>query len=879
MIARVKGKLKKAGWMRYIAAFMLPAAVIAGVMIYLGITPFGDKTVLIWDARIQHKDYFGYIWDILHGNASLQYSSGKSLGGRMPGIIAFYSSSPLNLLLLFFKKTQIPAFMSIMIAVKVGLCGFTSYYYLEKRFGTAFFPAVLFSTSYALMEYNVLYCRNIMWLDGVIMLPIAALGVWKLVCEKKQALLWFSVALAIISNWYTGYMVCLFSVFLFAYEYCIYCDFEIFKQFKNTLSACFRYIAAMAGGVMTSMVLLLPALLSLVNGKATHNFSGFTGAVNLSFLHFFSGLDISAAGNSQDAPVIYCGALLVFCVVYYFFDSRNETAKRMLAGLFLLLMVASFCLRDVELAWTAYVRSTSYYFRFSFLFVFLCMMLAADAFAKMRVNGISQKAVIGSLLFVGFAGLYLAFREELPAANIVLVILYGMLISLFFSLEPHEGILHTRLKNKILKGSVGLIALVLLICELSYNTRLAFGEYSDSNKFYASYTGAMENVLDELGEGEDDFYRLEKTYSYLSAVGRSIASCESLLFGYNSIEHYSSAYDEEVDVFLSKMGYSDWVSETVFRTETYWNSPMTVMDSLLSVRYAIMDSESYGYEEYPTQAKLADDTYKVYANRYALPLGFGIKTGAEEEIDYTDNPYRNQELFIKTLTGTDTHIYSFLDGILAEDTGGGIEAWEFKASSDGPVYLYADGTDVHGNYYADNCELYVNGEYVQSICKRFLINSIYLGEYAAGEQITVEIKHLNDDKASHTLYVAQLDTDAFEECIASLRNGQESRLNVNGNVIEGTYSASEDSEMFLTIPYEEGWTAYVDGEKTEIKKTAGIFMGIELTAGEHEIYMKYSAPGYLPGCVFTAIGIAMLAVLVWKERKRCKGANDGEREL
>ena len=857
----MKEKLYRQKWLGYALAFLIPAFVIVAIMVYLKITPFGDNSVLIWDAKLQHKDYYGYLWDVLHGNSSIQYSAGKSLGGRMLGIIGFYISSPLNLLLLFFKKTQITEFMALLIVLKVGLCGLTGHVYLKKRFQISFLPAICFSTSFALMEYNILYCRNIMWLDGAIMLPLVALGVWKLISEKKHSFLWISVAIAIISNWYTGYMVCLFSAFLFVFEYLLYCDFHIFKEVKKTLKCLLRYIVTMLGGVMTSMILLLPALLSLVSGKATHNFAGLTGEINLDFLHFFSAFDISAAGNSQDAPVIYCGAMLIFFVVYYFCDSENSVKKRILSGLFLIFMVASFCLRDVELIWTAYIRSTSYYFRFSFLFVFLCMIFAAGAVANIQKKRNKKRTILWSLIIIGFGGLILEYFGELPSKNILLMLMYGILLYVFYQKS---------VKKKYLCSCAGVLAFLLLVAELSYNTKLAFQNYKESNETYVEYTAAMENVLDEIGTEEDNFYRLEKTYSYLTTTGRYIATCESLFFGYNSIEHYSSSYDDEVDAFLAKIGYSDWISGEAFLCETYWNSPMIVTDSILSVKYAIMDSESYGYEEYNTQAQLADDSYNVYVNQYSLPLGYNVSTDSEEEIGYTDNPYLNQELFISEIIGEEVDLYNEVLGSCTSDENSESETWTFKAESDGPVYLYVDGEDVHGNYYADNCELYVNGEFVQKICKRFLINSIYIGEYEAGSEIQIEIKHLNSDLDRHTLYMVQLDTDVFEECISVLKAGSESSLNIDGNVIEGIYSTSEDSMVMLTIPYEDAWKAYVDGEEVEIKEILGTFIGIELDAGEHEIYMEYTTPGYSIGCIFTAAGIVLFVILVVYERRRKK---------
>ena len=184
--------------LEYIPAFLLPCCILVLIMKICGVVPFGDKPVFIWDALYQYKDYFGYLWDVLHGNADIQYAASKSLGGGFMGILGYYCSSPLNYLLMFFNKNSIPAFMSLMVLLRISLSGLTCNIYLNKRFHTPLIFGLILSTSYALMEYNVYYCRNCMWLDGVIMLPLIALGIWNIMGDKGITLLWITVALSII---------------------------------------------------------------------------------------------------------------------------------------------------------------------------------------------------------------------------------------------------------------------------------------------------------------------------------------------------------------------------------------------------------------------------------------------------------------------------------------------------------------------------------------------------------------------------------------------------------------------------------------------------------------------------------------------------------
>ena len=75
-------------------AFLLPVIITLIVMAVCGVVPFGNKSTMIWDSLLQYKDYYGYLWDVFHGNVGIEYSTGKALGGRMIGIVAYYLSSP-----------------------------------------------------------------------------------------------------------------------------------------------------------------------------------------------------------------------------------------------------------------------------------------------------------------------------------------------------------------------------------------------------------------------------------------------------------------------------------------------------------------------------------------------------------------------------------------------------------------------------------------------------------------------------------------------------------------------------------------------------------------------------------------------------------------
>ena len=62
----------------------------------------------------------------------------------------------------------------------------------------------------------------------------------------------------------------------------------------------------------------------------------------------------------------------------------------------------------------------------------------------------------------------------------------------------------------------------------------------------------------------------------------------------------------------------------------------------------------------------------------------------------------------------------------------------------------------------------------------------------------------------------------------------------------------------MSLPYSEGWTAYVDGEKVDLLNANIAFSGLELEAGHHEIELKFCTPYLKSGVVLSVLGIAVL---------------------
>lgn len=83
----------------------------------------------------------------------------------------------------------------------------------------------------------------------------------------------------------------------------------------------------------------------------------------------------------------------------------------------------------------------------------------------------------------------------------------------------------------------------------------------------------------------------------------------------------------------------------------------------------------------------------------------------------------------------------------------------------------------------------------------------------------------------------------------------------NSSHIYGTVQAQSDGWLFLSVPNEEGWTAWVDGEEATILEADYAFCAIELSAGTHVVELRYQTPLLKEGIAISVIGMLLFAAL------------------
>ena len=110
------------------------------------------------------------------------------------------------------------------------------------------------------------------------------------------------------------------------------------------------------------------------------------------------------------------------------------------------------------------------------------------------------------------------------------------------------------------------------------------------------------------------------------------------------------------------------------------------------------------------------------------------------------------------------------------------------------------------------------------------------------------------------LYLVTVDKKQTMNKIQNLQKNAMEDIKYEVNHFSGKIVANKKKVVCMIIPYSKGWSAKVDGKETKIYKTNGMYMGILVEKGEHQIELHYVTPGIKIGAMISAAAWILLAV-------------------
>ena len=125
-------------------AFFIPVTALLILMITVGATPFGHRSMLYSDMWHQYFPFFKVFRKALISGDSLLFDWNIGMGMDYLGLISYYLASPLYLLSVLIPDSWVLPYFSLLVPLKLGLASLFFAIFLKKLFGREDFSIALF---------------------------------------------------------------------------------------------------------------------------------------------------------------------------------------------------------------------------------------------------------------------------------------------------------------------------------------------------------------------------------------------------------------------------------------------------------------------------------------------------------------------------------------------------------------------------------------------------------------------------------------------------------------------------------------------------------------------------------------------------------------
>lgn len=843
----------------YALSALIPLGLMTVVLYLLKIMPFGDDTLVFVDAESQYITFYSYLQSIFRGENDLLYTFSKSLGGDVISLAAYYLLSPFNILFALFGRAELPLAFTMVVLLKISCCGL-SFYHASSRMYDHGIVHLAFSTAYALMAYTTVYCWNLMWLDGVLILPLMCLGLTKLWQEGKWRLYAFSVAYGLITNFYIGYMLCAASVLFCLAEAVL--DTGTLRKKTVVLG---KYAAASCVGGFAAAVVWVPAIFSMLGSRA----GGDNPALDFDHNYTFFGLPARLVSGTlswmevaMGQPHIFCGTLVILLVGVFFLSRRISLRGKLAAAAVLLVFLASFRIRFLDVAWHGFSPNRGFNYRYSFLFSFVLIRIAQHTLA--RDEKIPRLTVIPAFLAVAALYLYVCRGDHVtawagPVSNLVALMLSLGLLLLW------DGARKTGLRIAVL-----LLCVAEMGCSLYLNwnfMRDGLGHLTQQE--HTELVEVNGGALEKIRQTDDGFYRVEQS--------RGGGANDPMRLGYNGLSHFSSADKKEVMRFMEKMGFKN-----CYDIWTYYGFGSTAeADALLGVKYIMSQLELNATKGYPLLAEV--NGIRIYENPNALPIAMLTdRRIGEVSMDGMDYFALHNDIWSgllgekrEILHKEEQVVRSFENlQLVSEENGFGYYVkidenapasvlWDVTVSREESLYVYFTSTldeqDVFISSAGNDNGIYFNAN-------RW--DMFTVGAYTPGETITVKMALTRNDLVLGDGYFYYEDRAALAEAADAVRSSPVQIQRETSSRLSGSFTAEEDSVLLFTIPYDSGWQVKLDGERVSAEPVLDCLLAVPVSAGAHSFELSFLPEGFLPGCILLATALLLTGGLIFLDRKK-----------
>lgn len=849
---------------------VLATACIAVIYVIFSVFPFGSITVMRMDLYHQYGPLFAELYDRIVEHKSLLYSWNTGGGSSFLGNYLNYLSSPLSFLIFLFDKEDISYAITFIVALKCILSATSFSYYLKKSFNKDNYFLSAFGILYAFSAYFLAYYWNVMWLDAMIMLPLIALGIEKIFKTGDIKLYTVSLVILFFANYYMGYMCCIFAVLYFFVcfintysndgklnENAVYEKKYSTKALMNNvfINRGVKFAFASIIAALICAITLVPVFMILKNSSATsgtfpQTFKSYFDLLDLITSHFALLETTIRSSGDNVLPNIYTGILTFILLPLFLVNNKIKLKEKATYVVLIIFFVFCFNNNCAEYIWHAFHFPNDLPYRYSYMYSFIIAVMGYKTILNFKGIKVKDIAYTG-LAIISFVIICQKFlTNKMTNSTIYATIIFVTLWCGFLFL----------LKNKnAQKKTVSFVLVTFILCETIISSIVGLPLNQDNKNYkenYKTYTDAI-NYIDNKDSG---FYRTELCYLN--------TRMDPAYYGYNGISVFSSMAYESYSQLQSSLGMqSNKVNSYTYNTQTPVYNMMFNIKYLIQTDVSLAPSSNLYKKIYTTSDKKSN----VYESKYNLPIAYCVNSKIDDWVTDEGNPFEIQSDFVKLATGYSNlfkpveYNSTDFDAVSGDDVTENGTYWLEKSDSssnygtetvslsptiDGNLYLYVKSSDLK--------TITVNSEKVSDITQSMEYAYILdLGYHNKGDEVLVSLdaSTMESESTSFDFYCYTADDTVVKNMYNSLAGNSLNVESYSDTTIKGTVNAKENCYLYSSIPYDDGWSVYVDGKKAETFEIGGTLLAIELTPGQHKIEYKYFPVGFLYGIIISAVTV------------------------
>ena len=839
-------------------------------LIYLAIakiTPFGENSILKSDLYKQYAEFLAYYKDVLTGKGSLFMSWNMGMGNNFYTTFAYYLVSPLNLLVVFFSKENINTFIIITTLLKLILIYNSMIAFLEYRFKNKSRSAILFALAYTFSTYTIQYLFHIMWLDAIYILPLMCIGIEKYLKNNKISTFIIISALNMLFNYYLGFITILFSG--------IYFIVRLVEQENITLkSKIIKFTVFVIGCIISfgiSMILFLPSFMQVKGTMKLQN-----RLVEIHKKEFLNYFNIIFNNHNQEleqqSGLIFSSTLTLILLPLYFTNKNISKKSKILSALLIIFMALPVISPILNKIWHGMTTPNCFYYRYAFCLIFYINMIAYQEYINR--DKISKKSLLietavfllillGEIILINH-GTWKNKNLQINSVIISSIVVISTIILLFLQKSD-------KIRNKISKHIIKSITIVIFVIDIgismhSYNTT------NPDNYFTLKSVHNYDNVINRILPSETDRHQ-ERIIFNPDDNSFNL----SMKYDYSSIDYFTSSRNRTTLRNMYSLGYN------VQRETALWitsDSGDWFNYSLAGVKYIITrenldnDNKIYGYEY---RGKYGE--FNIYETQNTLPFAYIVNSNQQqEEIDnpfyeQTKNPFEIQNNILKSIQSSDSN---YIENISNEKSN--IIKTDKNIVKTDKEYEITYNVEALQNisialFSNQNLELYKNNKKIfkdysniweRETGIRQIVNLEKGQKYIF--KITQKIEKYDSNNANIKIYV--LNNHKIEKTIEYAKKVQTQKVTLEKDIVK--INIKSDNEAYLTfqIPFDSGWRATINGQKTEIVKMNGAFLGVKLQKGNNEIKLTYIPRYFKISALLSLINLILLLIVMCLEKRR-----------